>query len=379
MKVEKRQRIKWVDELKGAILIVICMGHIAGMVFTPPTIQYIANLLTIIGVPTFFFLSGLLYISNDTALSLKSYCKRKAKSLLIPYILLSMLFTLFDPYTFKPSYLVEVLHYPRLTLPVPLGAFTQASIEFFIGDILCTVVGISSRATLPLWFVFVLYVVTISYFWIYDMLRSQIKMGFLAVIFMMVAFVLCWLGIGATFKIGPILMAFFFYWLGVVFSKRMQWFDKPAFIMLPFLFVFLFVFFMTAPSLIDSVSFVNGIFPFTRPFLFLVSSLAGISCFLLLFAVLSRCRFWGFNILKGILRNIARNSLIVLAMHYVLLVFFSLYIKHLIPAEWHMWAAFFFIIVGCIVSIALFRTKLYMFIGGKRAKQDLETCLSIRI
>ena len=209
VKKEKRQRIKWVDELKGAILIMICMGHIAGMVFTPQKIKYIAELLTTIGVPTFFFLSGLLYMSKVS--TLKSYFTRKTKSLLIPYILLSLLFTLFDPYIYKPSYLVEVLHYPRLTLPVTLNAFTQASIEFFFGDILCTAVGISSRATLPLWFVFVLYVVTVSYYWIYSMLRSQVKTGFIAVLFMVMAFVLCWLGIGTIFKIGPILMAFFFY------------------------------------------------------------------------------------------------------------------------------------------------------------------------
>ena len=325
---------------------------------------------------TFFFLSGLLYMSKVS--TLKSYFTRKTKSLLIPYILLSLLFTLFDPYIYKPSYLVEVLHYPRLTLPVTLNAFTQASIEFFFGDILCTAVGISSRATLPLWFVFVLYVVTVSYYWIYSMLRSQVKTGFIAVLFMVMAFVLCWLGIGTIFKIGPILMAFFFYWLGVLFSKRLQWFDKPTYIILPLSLVFLLVFLITAPALVESVSFVNGIFPFGHPLMFLVCSFSGIISFLLLFAFLSRISFWGFGILKGILRNIARNSLIVLAMHYVLLVFFSLYMKHLFPTEWHMYAALFFIIIGCIASIALFRTKLYMFIGGKRAKQDLETCLSIR-
>ena len=364
------------DELKGAILIFICMGHIAGMIFPPPTIRYIANLLTAIGVPTFFFLSGLLFISKDVPL--KTYLIGKTKSLLLPYILLSLLFTVFDPYTYCPSYLCEVMHYPRLVMPFSIDIFTQASIEFFMGDVLCTALGISSRATLPLWFVFVLYVVSVSYYWIYGILCSHAKMGLFAVVFMVLSMMLCRMGIGGIFKVGPIMMAFFFYWLGIFFSKRLYWFDKSALILLPFSLVFLFVFLTWAPALVDKVSFVNGVFPFGHPLQFLFSFLAGILCFLCLFAVLSRCNFLGFDILKGILRNIARNSLIVLAMHYVLLVFFSLYMKHLFPEEWRFYIAVSFIVIGCIASIVLFRTKLYVFIGGERAKQDLNTCLSIR-
>lgn len=30
------KRINWIDELKGFALLIICLGHVAGMVYTPP-------------------------------------------------------------------------------------------------------------------------------------------------------------------------------------------------------------------------------------------------------------------------------------------------------------------------------------------------------
>lgn len=138
------------------------------------------------------------------------------------------------------------------------------------------------------------------------------------------------------------------------------------------------LFFITAPPLVGHVSFVNGVFPEDRPLSFLSCSLFGILGALLLFASLSKISFFGFDLFKGVLRNIARNSLIILCMHYVLLVFFSLYLTPFLPESWRMLAAIVFVIVGSIGAIAVFRTRLYMFIGGERARQDLRTCLSCK-
>lgn len=377
MKEKERTRIKWVDELKGAVLVFICLGHITGMIYAPPSLKFLSGAITIMGVPAFFFLSGLLFQKrNDSS---KQYIAKKTKALLIPYILLSMLFTILDPYTYNPSYLIKVLHYPKVTLPefMPLDDYYQASIEFLLGDILCTTIGISSRATLPMWFVFVLYFVTISFFWVQNRYKSQKIVAIIALSCYCLALVMNKFGIGGFFKTGPILMAFFFYWLGVLSSKHLNRLgESPLFILLVPSVALLCLFFMTAPSLIDQVYFVNGIFPIDMSLFFLSSSLFGISGTLLLFASLSKISFIGFDMFKGVLRNIARNSLIILCMHYVLLVFFSLYLKTFFPESWHIFVAVGFIILGCIGAIAVFRTKLYMFIGGEHARQNLRTCLS---
>ena len=57
----RSQRIEWIDEMKGVILLFICIGHISDVIFTPPIVKRFLEILTVIGVPTFFFLSGLLY------------------------------------------------------------------------------------------------------------------------------------------------------------------------------------------------------------------------------------------------------------------------------------------------------------------------------
>lgn len=373
------QRIKWVDELKGAILVMICLGHVSGIIPTPYTLKNLADIFTMVGVPSFFFISGYLYNTREN--EFKGYFIRKTKSLLIPFLLLSLLFSVLDPYTFCPQFLIEDLNYPRLSQLNFLGLSTQcqASLEFFLGDILCTVIGISSRATLPLWFVFVLYFATIAYHWLMVKTKSQKAIPIIAVVCAAMAFILSDAGMGSYMKIGPILMALFFYWLGTVFVRQQWWLDKiPSLLTIVLMVSLLCVLYYLAPMIVNDVFFVNGDFPVTKSISFLACSLVGIVSCVLLFKLLSKLELWGLDIIKGILRNIARNSLIILAMHYWALVFYRLYISSYIPNTYQLCSAIVFIILVCIISIALFRTRLYMFIGGEKAKQNFPNCLSIK-
>ena len=374
-----KMRIKWVDELKGAILIVICIGHMSGMVSISPILNCLSEMLVMMGVPAFFFLSGMLYHADSS--KSKPLIIRKTKALLIPYFMLSLLFTLFDPYTYCPQFLIENLNYPRMGQLESFGLSNscQASFEFFVGDIICTLFGISSRASLPLWFVYVLFFCAIVHHWFVSRIKSQPLIGFIVIIFSVIAVALSYLRVGGYLKSGPIMMALFFYWLGTMYMKNMKdWERIPSHVVIILLSFLLFVFFNIAPIIVRDVSFVNGIFPVRNSLLFFVCSISGILGFVLLFRCLSQLNCWGFNVLKGVLRNIARNSLIILAMHYWALVVYHLYISSYIPDAYQVLVALIFVVLVCICSIALFRTKLYMFIGGERAKQELKTCLSIK-
>lgn len=374
------KRIYWIDELKGVTLIMICLGHISGALYTPALLKYIAYILIILGVPIFFFISGVLFTNKET--STKTYIKKKTVSLLVPYIMLSLLFTILDPYTYNSTYLIETLHYPRFSLPhsIEISPDIQASIEFFLGDICCTIVGVSSRATLPLWFVFVLYFTSIIYFFVQNVFKSKITLTIIASVSFILAMILNFFGVGGYLKIGSILMAFFFYWFGVMVSNSLNYlFEKMnsyKLICLSTLFIFLSVY--LAPDYLDQIRFVNGCFTYDKPFGYLVFNISGIIGFTLLIASISKIRVYVLNPFKGILRNIARNSLIILAAHYFFLCVYSLYLKSYIPEEWHFISAVIFIIIGCIIAIVLFRTKLYMFIGGVRSRQSLRECLFIK-
>ena len=188
-----------------------------------------------------------------------------------------------------------------------------------------------------------------------------------------------YVGIGGFLKIGPCLMAFFFYWSGNVFISqfgKVENLSSISKIVLIIILSYVFIFF--APSLVNAVGFVNGQFPAKNPLTFILCSFSGVFCFVLLFSVISKISFRGYNTLKGILRNIARNSLIILAMHYWALVIFHFYISPYISQEMSPYVASLFVLLVCAISIALFRTRLYMFIGGKRARQDLSVCFSIK-
>ena len=173
-------------------------------------------------------------------------------------------------------------------------------------------------------------------------------------------------------------MAFFYYWFGTVFFQQKKWLETISTYLLVGLSVLLFyVFYILAPAVVEDVSFVNGFFPIAKPVMYFVCSFSGMLCFVILFKLLSQLSLWGFDVLKGVLRNIARNSLIVLAMHYWALVSFRLFISPYIPYAYQLFASVLFVILVCVVSIALFRTRLYIFIGGRRARQSLSVCFSI--
>lgn len=369
-----KQRLMWVDELKGTVLVLICLGHLAGMVSIPSMVKNILEMLGVVRVPTFFFLSGLLYSAKNE--TFREYFFRKMKSLFIPYLLLSILFSFLDPYIYNPQYLIEKMHYPRLTQLIGgLDAKLQAQIEFFFGDILCTAFGISSRATLPLWFVFVLYIVTIVFHGFYIRLNSHVYLAIVAFVSFILAVLLSYFGIGDYFKIGPCLMALFFYWLGTVYKKIVE--KLPHIVAYVGFLISLFLSLYFIHEIVENVSYVNGVFPVRNSHIFLICSLSGIFCFVFLFNNLSKINFWGYNYVKGILRNIARNSLIILTMHYWGLVVYHLYFSPYISQRYQIYAAVIFVVLVCILSIIVFRTRLYMLIGGKRAKQTIRECLSI--
>ena len=79
-------RINYIDELKGFILCLVCLGHIAYS-----ELSYVMNWMSLMRMFTFFFLSGLLF-SRRRFPTFKDYAISKTKHLLFPYIWLSLFF-----------------------------------------------------------------------------------------------------------------------------------------------------------------------------------------------------------------------------------------------------------------------------------------------
>jgi len=72
------------------------------------------------------------------------------------------------------------------------------------------------------------------------------------------------------------------------------------------------------------------------------------------------------RIFKGILRNISRNALIILAIHWYILLVLRVVFKAQIDRPGIAYLSAFIVIAGVIAAIPLFRCKLYKLLGKER-------------
>lgn len=120
------QRIQWIDNAKGLILIFVILFHAK----VPwHIIAYISSWF----MPCFFFISGLLFRMQADA-NLWGTIKHRIHTLLIPYFALSFLFILLNP----NNYQGDISHR-------------------FMSNIWDTIMGNSGFMTVSLWFVYVLF------------------------------------------------------------------------------------------------------------------------------------------------------------------------------------------------------------------------------
>lgn len=92
-----KERILWIDTLKGLLLVFICLSHFGEL---PDYVTLLIKPTGSFWVPFFFIFSGFLFtpVSN-----LASYIKRKSKTLLLPYLFFSVAFILIDHGTYTDA------------------------------------------------------------------------------------------------------------------------------------------------------------------------------------------------------------------------------------------------------------------------------------
>lgn len=149
-------RINYIDELKGFILCLVCLGHIAYS-----ELSYVMNWMSLMRMFTFFFLSGLLF-SRRRFPTFKDYAISKTKHLLFPYIWLSLFFLII---TF-PIYAGHIDEASRGPLFIKIE--NTLNLVGITSNFICSlcanffkifILGNSSIWATPLWFVFTLWTV----------------------------------------------------------------------------------------------------------------------------------------------------------------------------------------------------------------------------
>lgn len=360
-------RINWIDELKGFILILVCLGH------TNVYIPFLGgNLITIcqaFRMSTFFFLSGLLFSTNRYP-NIMSYMMHKTKVLLIPYILLSLLFSFLDPRLYDLS-LLEKQSY--LT-PFLSSSDVHSSLEFFLMEF-CSIFyyGIAIT-TAPLWFVLALFFVSILFFCIHHIFQGKAKFITIYAIFcLIIGWVLNLYNLVLPYCFSAVFTASFFFSLGFLTNKIIKYMNEMAKKKIALIIILLSPLYLYAININGSINLSTNKLG-DNLLGYILSTVSGIFLIVSIFIFFNK--FINESILQGILKNIARNALIILAVHYWAIQCSRIFLYQISKEIYFPWLVILIIIIVTILAIPLFRTKLYKLIG--KEKISFRESLSIK-
>lgn len=374
-------RILWIDEFKGFVLLLVCLFHVE---------QSFKNVdlgmlhLSAMRMSAFFFISGVLF-STRRFPNFKSYALHKTKVLLLPYIFLSLLFLALDPVVWNFDWFPRA---PKMTIMNIRPEI--ANLKDYIGWNFAKifVAGKSSIGSGPLWFVFTLYSISLIFYFIQNRLsclihRNNIK-NFSVALTAAASLAIGWilfknhirlpLGIERDFTC---LSFFAFGWLCKKPIAALQKISlkKIQQVALLFITILLFVIYFAIEEANPWFSIMNNDLGKNLP-VFIFSSIFGIASLIGFFQLFSKLPdFKLLKFFKGILRNISRNALIILAVHWWALLVLRVIFKTELDKPGIAYLSIFIVIFAILISIPLFRCKLYKLIG--KEKVNVKESLSI--
>ena len=379
MVLSNQTRIGWIDEFKGFVLLLVCLYHVE------QSFSY-ANMgmlhLSALRMSAFFFISGMLF-STRRFPNFKSYFIHKSKALLLPYILLSLLFLALDPVVYNFDLFPKT---PRMTVMNirPEIASVWDYIYWNLAKIF--VAGKSSIGSGPLWFVFTLYSVSLMFYGV-QKFASRLKAPRAATIIIAIASLAGgWLlyrhHIRLPLGIERDLTVLFFFACGWLSKepirntlcgkgkKGIPWSLVVASSVTAFILYAAF----EIPD--PNFSIMNNDLGKSLP-IFVASSFFGIAGLVTAFVAADKIPNIGpIRILKGILRNISRNALVILAVHWYILLVMRLLFRATFNKPGVAYISIAIVAAGVIAAIPLFRCKLYKLLGKQPA--SVRESLNIR-
>ena len=379
MVLSNQTRIGWIDEFKGFVLLLVCLYHVE------QSFSY-ANMgmlhLSALRMSAFFFISGMLF-STRRFPNFKSYFIHKSKVLLLPYILLSLLFLALDPVVYNFDLFPKA---PRMTVMNirPEIASVWAYIYWNLAKIF--VAGKSSIGSGPLWFVFTLYSVSLMFYGV-QKFASRLKAPRAATIIIAIA---CLAGGWLLYRHHIRLPLGIERDLTVLFFFACGWLSKEPIRNtlcgkgkkgIPWSLVVassITAFFLYAAFEIPDPNFsiMNNDLGKSLP-IFVASSFFGIAGLVTAFVAADKIPNIGpIRILKGILRNISRNALVILAVHWYILLVMRLLFRATFNKPGVAYISIAIVAAGVIAAIPLFRCKLYKLLGKQPA--SVRESLNIR-
>ena len=351
--------------------------------------------LSMLRMTAFFFISGMLF-STRRFDSFKSYFIHKTKVLLIPYILLSLLFLALDPVLYNFDLFPKA---PRMTVMNIRPEITSVWDYLYWNLAKIFVAGKSSIGSGPLWFVFTLYSVSLIFYGVQALAnalsqvlnrRPQNKSGVTSKVIVAIAAIASLAGGWLLYKyhirlplgIERDLTVLFFFACGWLFKDPIR--DNlcakgkraTPWTLIVATSVTAFVLYAAFEIPDPDFSIMNNDLGKSLP-KFIASSAFGITGLVTAFVAMDKIpNLLPIRIAKGILRNISRNALVILAVHWYILLLMRLWCRSTFNKPDAAYLSIPIVIAGLIVAIPLFRCKLYKLLGKERV--SVRESLSIK-
>ena len=361
-------RIGWIDEFKGFVLLLVCLFHME---------QSFSNVdmgmlhLGALRMSAFFFISGMLF-STRRFPDFKSYLVHKTRVLLLPYIFLSLLFLLLDPVLYNFEWFPRA---PRMVIMTIRPEIHSVWDYIYWNLAKIFVAGKSSIGSGPLWFVFTLYSVSLLFYGV-QKIAGRIKAPRIATALIAIAslaggWFLYKNHIRLPLGIERDLTVLFFFACGWMCKGVLKGFaclgasNKGKSILATVALISFIVYaFIEIPD--PNFSIMNNDLGKSFP-VFLASSVFGIVGLVAAFMFADKLPgIAPIRIAKGILRNISRNALIILAVHWYIFLVFRIVFKAQIDRPGIAYLSALIVIAGIVGAIPLFRCKLYRLLGKEK-------------
>ena len=361
-------RIGWIDEFKGFVLLLVCLFHME---------QSFSNVdmgmlhLGALRMSAFFFISGMLF-STRRFPDFKSYLVHKTRVLLLPYIFLSLLFLLLDPVLYNFEWFPRA---PRMVIMTIRPEILSVWDYIYWNLAKIFVAGKSSIGSGPLWFVFTLYSVCLLFYGV-QKIAGRIKAPRVATALIAIAslaggWFLYKNHIRLPLGIERDLTVLFFFACGWMCKGVVKGFaclgasNKGKTILATVALISFIVYaFIEIPD--PNFSIMNNDLGKSFP-VFLASSVFGIVGLVAAFMFADKLpNIVPIRIAKGILRNISRNALIILAVHWYIFLVFRIVFKAQIDRPGIAYLSALIVIAGIVGAIPLFRCKLYRLLGKEK-------------
>ena len=361
----KKARIGWIDEFKGFVLLLVCLYHVEQSF---PQAQMGMLHLSALRMSAFFFISGMLF-STRRFDNFKSYLVHKTRVLLVPYILLSLLFLALDPVIYNFDLFPKA---PRMTIMNirPEIATVWDYIYWNLAKIFMA--GKSSIGSGPLWFVFTLYSVSLIFYGVQKIVPRKF-IFFISLASLAGGWLLYINHIRLPLGIERDLTVLFFFangWLckGALKDSRLRGDDPRAKSTLAIVVATVLAFAAYAYIEIPDPNFSIMNNDLGKDFrIFVASSFFGIAGLIGTFILADRLPDVApFRMLKGILRNISRNALVILAVHWYTLLVMRLLFREAFNRPGIAYLAIPVVATVVIAAIPLFRCKLYRLLGKEK-------------